>query len=157
VKLVGENEVVSVDGKRGAANRGNKASQQFVASFTKQYAELAARSPVYAELRNLIDLSIAAAYIHDQEYYAKADWKMDAFGDENAFTLETYNVPQTVETAVNAIWRGHTLMTPVGGGVTIEPNEALGFDNLLSDEKGNVAKAREGTSPNLAKGQWWWD
>jgi hypothetical protein len=157
VKLVGENEVVSMDGKRAAANRGNKASQQFVSNFTKLYAELAERSPVYAELRNLVDLSIAAAYIHDEEYYAKADWKMEVFGDESAFTLETFSVPQTVETAVNAIWKGHTLMTPVGGGVTIEPNQALGFDNLLGDEKGKVAKAREGTSPNLAKGQWWWD
>jgi len=157
VKLVGEDEVVSTAGKRQSANRGNKASQQFVASFTKQYAELAERSPVYAELRNLVDLSIVAAYIHDEEYYAKADWKMEVFGDENAFALETYSVPQTVETAVNAIWKGHTLLTPVGGGVTIQPTEALGFDNLLSDEKGSVAKARESTSPNLPKGQWWWD
>ena len=36
-------------------------------AFTKLYPELAARSPVYAELRNMIDLAVAAAYIQKQD------------------------------------------------------------------------------------------
>ena len=126
VKLVGEDEVVTGSGERkAAAGRGNKASQAFVASFTKQYPELAERSPVYAELRNLIDLAIAAAYIQQQDYCEKAGWKMDFFGSEKEFPVEIYDIPKTVESAVNAIWRGNTLMTPVGGGVTIHATEAL--------------------------------
>ena len=63
VKLVGEDELVGANGGRQAAvSRGNRASQAFVLSFTKKYAELAERSPVYAELRNVIDLSVVAAY-----------------------------------------------------------------------------------------------
>jgi hypothetical protein len=158
VKLVGENEVVTGNGERKAAvGHVNRASHDFVVNFTKRYAELAERSPVYAELRNLIDLAVAAAYIQEQGYYEKADWKMPFFGSEKEFTLETYNIPKTVESAVNAIWKGHTLMTPIGGGVTIQPTEALKSDNLLADKKAKVAKAREGVKLNLAKGQWWWD
>ena len=64
VKLVGEDEFVTGSGQRKtAAGHGNKASQAFVTGFTKKYPELAERSPVYAELRNLIDLAVAAAYI----------------------------------------------------------------------------------------------
>ncbi len=157
VKLVGADEMVTSGGERHAANRPNRASRAFVLAFTKQYPELAARSPVYAELRNLIDLAIAAAYIHQQEYYAKAGWAMDYFGSEQAFSIETYNVPQTVETAVNAIWKGHTLMTPVGGGVTIEPVQALDIDNLLHDDQGSVTRLRQTAAPKLNDGQWWWD
>ena len=77
VKLVGEDELVSAEGERQAAGRGDKASQAFVTSFTKIYSELADRSPVYAELRNLIDLAVAAAYIQQQDLYGKAGWKME--------------------------------------------------------------------------------
>ena len=80
VKLVGEDELVTADGGGTAAARGNRASQAFVTSFTKKYSELADRSPVYAELRNLIDLAVAAAYIQQEDYYAKAGWDMGILG-----------------------------------------------------------------------------
>lgn len=158
VKLVGADEVVVASGERKAsAGRANKASQSFVNNFTKSYPELAERSPVYAELRNLVDLSIAAAYIQEQDYYGKAEWKMDLFGSEGTFPIETYDIPKTVESAVNALWKGQTLMTPIGGGVQIEAAQALDSNNQLSDAKSKVAKLRETVKPNLAKGQWWWD
>ena len=157
VKLVGEDELVSAEGQRKAVGRGDKASQAFVTGFTKAYSELAEKSPVYAELRNLIDMSVAAAYIQQQDLYGKAGWKMELLGDENSFSVETYNAPKQVETAVNAIWRGRQLMTPVGGGVEIDALMALAPEKRLADEKGKVAKLREQTKIELPKGHWWWD
>jgi hypothetical protein len=156
VKLVGEDELVSAEGQRQAVGRGDKASQAFVTSFTKQYSELADRSPIYAELRNLIDLAVAAAYMQQHDLYGKAGWRMELLGDEKAYSVEVYNDPKQVATAVNAIWRGHTLMTPVGGGVEISPLAALAPDKRLPDD-GKAAKIRQQTKIELAKGQWWWD
>src|SRR4051794_22470869 len=62
VKLVGEDEAVSKDGSRHTAARSNQASASFVKAFTKVYPQLAQRSPVYAQLRNCIDIAIAAAF-----------------------------------------------------------------------------------------------
>ena len=154
VKLVGEDEVVTGSGERkAAAGRGSKASQAFVASFTKKYPELADRSPVYAELRNLIDLAVAAAYIQQQGYYDKAGWKMEFFGSEKAFPVETYDIPKTVESAVNVISRRATLMSfPVGGGVTIHAAEALESENLLPDKKGTVSKLHAEIKPEPGQG-----
>ena len=157
VKLVGEDEVVTAAGQRKVASRGNKASQAFVTDFTRKYASLADRSPVYAELRNLIDLSIASAYIQQEDLYRKANWQMELFGSEKAYPVERYSIPKTVETAVNAIWKGRRLMTPVGGGVTIHPALALQSDKLLPDQRGKVNELRQKTKIELAKGQWWWD
>ena len=157
VKLIGEDEFVTQSGQRKAASRGDKASQAFVAGFTKKYPELAERSPVYAELRNLVDLAVAAAYIQQQDYYAKAGWEMRFFGNEKAYPVEIYDVPKMVETAVNAVWRGTTLMTPIAGGVAIHAAEALESENLLPDKKGAVSKLHAEIKPELAKGQWWWD
>jgi len=157
VRLVGENEVVSATGERRQAASGSRASQTFVLGFTKRYAELAERSPVYAELRNLIDMSVAAAYIQKEDLYHKAGWTMELLGDERAFSVEVYNAPKQVESAVAAIWKGNTLMTPIGGGVHIEADRALDTENVLADEDGKVGKLRESLQLQLAEGQWWWD
>ncbi len=157
VKLIGADEMVTGSGERKTAARGNRASKEFVLGFTKKYPELAERSPVYAELRNLIDLAVAAAYIQEQDYYTKAGWDMPFLGSEKAYSIEVYDVPKTVESAVNTIGRGNTLGFPVGGGVQIDASEALDSQNLLPDKKEKVAHLRQELKPNLAQGQWWWD
>jgi hypothetical protein len=158
VKLVGEDEMVGADGSRQQAARSDRASQAFVESFTKKYSELAEHSPVYAQLRCLVDMLIASAFIQQQDYYAKANWKAATFNDESKVKVRTYNTPKQVETAVNSLWKGNRLMTPVGGGVEIQADKALDSSKLLPDEAGKVRKQRqEITLQNLAKGQWWWD
>ncbi len=158
VKLVGADEVVGASGQRAKSKTSNGASVSFVNGFTKKYPELAARSPVFAQLRNLIDMSVAAAFIQQNHYYEKAHWNVELFGDEEKFAVETYNAPVEVESAVNSIWKGNQLMTPVGGGVTVRAHEALATDNLLSDDGQKVEKTHQNTTlKGLADGQWWWD
>jgi hypothetical protein len=157
VKLVGEGEQVTAGGGREATGKLDRASQAFVTGFTEKYPELAARAPVYAELRNLIDLSVAAAFIQQEDYYGRAGWNMPLLGDERKFAVETYNTPKQVESAVNALWKGRRLMTPIGGGVTIQPTQAITSANLLRDEAGEVAQTREEVRVTLPEGRWWWD
>ncbi len=158
VKLVGEAEVVSDGGQRSVAKRGNPASQAFVNAFTKVYPKLAERSPVYAQLRNCIDLAVAAAYIRDQDYYSLAKWQPTVFEDEAAYPVETLNPPKQVASAVNSMWKGSMLVTPIGGGVQMRPSEAISSTNLLDDEDQTVAKARtEIDLSHLGADQWWWD
>ena len=86
VKLVGEDELVSGSGRRSAAGTFQQGQPVFVTAFTKKYPEVADRSPIYAELRNLIDLAVVAAHIQQQDYYGKAQWKMEFFGNEKEFS-----------------------------------------------------------------------
>ena len=158
VKLVGADEVVGSDGARAKSKSSNGASVSFVNGFTKKYPELAARSPVFAQLRNLIDMSVAAAFMQQNDYYQKAHWDMDTLGNEEQFPVDTYNAPLEVESAVNSVWKGNQLMTPIGGGVTVRAHEALLPDNLLPDDGNKVDKRhQEVTLQGLAEGQWWWD
>jgi hypothetical protein len=158
VKLVGEDEAVSKDGTRSKAARSNRASDQFVKAFTKIYPKLAEQAPVYAQLRNCIDLAVAAAFIQNQDYYDLAKWTPSVISDEKSFATETLNPPQQVESAVNSIWKGATLVTPIGGGVQIRPTEAVDPTNLLQDDGAKVRDARAGIDlKKLAADQWWWD
>jgi hypothetical protein len=157
VKLVGEDELVSAGGHRSNAGGTSKASQMFTMSFTKHYPELAERSPVYAELRNVIDLSVAAAFIQRENYYHKADWSLPVLGNEESYAVERQPAPRQVESAVTAIWKGNRLTTPIGGGVQIHPDMALSDQNRLSDESGKVSQLRQGVKIDLPPGRWWWE
>ena len=157
VKLVNANELVRADGTRAKAATSDRAGRLFVDSFTKRYAELAKKEPVYAQLKNLIDMLIATAYIQEQDFYAQADWDMEIFGNENMMPVEIYAAPKQVETAVNAIWKNRTLMTPVGGGVHINAREAISAGRVQQDD-GSIQKTHENVElSQLADGQWWWD
>jgi len=158
VQLMSEDQFVQADGARAVSASLDRASQEFVNTFTAKYAELAAKEPVYAQLRNLIDMTIAAAFIQQRDYYGQASWQMTVFGSEARFPVETYPEPKQVETAVNAVWKGNTLMTPVGGGVSIRPLLALASDRIKPDEKGELKALHEQTSIQaLPKDRWWWD
>ena len=158
VKLVGEDEIVRGDGTRQGARKANRASQSFVKAFTKVYPKLAEHSPVFAQLRNCIDLSVAAAFIQHQDYYGLVGWNPDLLRDEEAYAVETYHAPTQVASAVNGMWKGTILMTPIGGGVQIRPTEAIAPTSILEDEEGEIDEARLAVQiAELAEGQWWWD
>ncbi len=158
VKLIGADEMVSSDGTRTQSHGGDGAGKLFVDAFTKKYPDIAAHSPVYGQLRNLIDLAVASAFIQDRGYFAKAGWKMETFASEDKYKVETLQSPKQVESAVAAVWKNNTLMTPIGGGVHIEPLKSLDQSNLLTDDGGKVQNAKDDIKlDNLAKGQWWWD
>ncbi|QDV67595.1 hypothetical protein Poly24_12960 [Rosistilla carotiformis] len=158
VKLIGEGERVGQGGQREASRGVNKASQAYCAEFTEKFEEISRTVVVYAQLRNLIDVSVAAAFIQKQDFYGKSGWEMPVFGSEKAFAVETHTAPVQVETAVNAIWRGNTLMTPLGGGVKLQPRVALNRDRILPDSEGRAAQAHQSQrTDSLKPGQWWWD
>lgn len=160
VKLVGADELVAADGTRHAAGKEDMASVGFTKSFTDKYGQLAAKVPVYAQLRNCIDLAIVAAHIRQSGFADLAGWTMPVFGSEERYAVETRNSPVQVETAVNAIWKGSRLTTPVGGGVNIQAHLALKPEHVLADTSGVLKRTHyttHTTQPKLAPGQWWWD
>ena len=156
VKLCCADEVVMPDGRRLDADKPAGSAKTFADAFTKKYPELAARSPVFGQLRTMIDLAVAAAYMQEHDAYGKAGWAAAKLRDEAVCPIEKYNAPTEVEPAVNVLWKGNRLLTPIGGGVTMYPRMALDAPNLLMDEKGAVTAARTAVA-KLPEGRWWWD
>ena len=158
VKLVGEDEVVTGDGARQQTGRQNRASRKFTESFTRKYAEIARNAPVYGQLRNCVDLLVAAAFIQQNDLYGQAGWDLSVLGNEQAYPVQIYNAPERVAAAVNGVWKNRTFGTPIGGGVQIQAQQALSSENLLADEEGSVQSARDGIDlKELPADKWWWD
>ncbi|MEL7267630.1 MAG: DUF1598 domain-containing protein, partial [Planctomycetota bacterium] len=81
VKLVGAGERVGANGQRTGMGKQNRASKMFTSEFTKRYPQLADRVPVYGQLRNLMDVAIAAAYIQQADFYTQSGWDLGVLGD----------------------------------------------------------------------------
>lgn len=156
VKLVGADEMVASDGTRKEAASSDAASRKFVEGFTKNYEKIADATPVYAELRNLIDMSVVAAFLRESGAYEKLGWDLVYFGNEDRFAIHTESAPKEVESAVSAVWRGNTLMTPIGGGVEIFANRALEQKNLISANDKEVAATQANAEKQLPEEGWWW-
>jgi hypothetical protein len=157
VQLLGEDMALGPDGKLLAAGKTpNKPSRQYTEAFTKKYAEIAARAPVFAQLRNMIDLVVSAAFIREQDYYARADWRPGALADEARLPVETLASPRKVQCVVNAVWKENRLLVPAGG-VGIQPDLALEAARLQADNDGKLQERREKIGSRLPAAQWWWD
>jgi len=157
VRLQTESKLIGPDGQLSSGAPGSRASETFTLGFTQRYPELAEKSPVYAQLRNLIDLTIAAAFIQQQGYAQRAGWKMPVFGDEAALPVCTQAAPRQAAAAVNAAWKGSRLTAAAGGGVSIRPEEALAAERLIADKDGQLAKAHAKVGGGIPADRWWWD
>lgn len=158
VKLSGEDELLNPDGTRRGTGKSSGANRKFVEGFTRRYPDLAKKEPVYAHLRNLIDMTIAAAYIQQQDFYSQAGWNMETFGLEQKFPVEVFNAPTQVEPAINVVLKGSTVYMPIGGGVDIQARRALDSPNLLPDEGERLNDLRSGISVHeLKESDWFWD
>jgi hypothetical protein len=156
VKVVGVEELASDSGERLENASVDPAFRRFTEGFTEKFPELAAKEPLYAQLRNLIDLSIAAAFLQKEDYYGKTGHRFELFISEEALPVEIFHAPKQVDTVVTAVWKGSRLVTPMGGGVCIQPRLALEPDNLLEDEQGQVDARRRSVKLHQ-DGRWWWD
>jgi hypothetical protein len=156
VQLQTEDKVIGPDGVLRGGGPPSKASELFAGAFTKKYVEISDRLPVYAQMRNLFDLGVAAAYIRQQDFYSQCNWQAGTLRDEKALPVETLPSPKKVQCAVNAFWRGNRLLAPAGGGVSASPEEALDPNRLAKDADGKLDGRRKALNTPAAD-SWWWD
>ena len=157
VQLLTEAKMIAERGQLKDTTVSNGASEKFAGDFTRKFPQLAERSPVFAELRNTIDLLVAAAYIQQQAFADKAGWKMTTFASEEALPVATQIAPKQVACAVNAAWRGSRFVAVAGGGVSITPAKAIAAERLLPDKDGKLGALGEDIAKKVPAERWWWD
>ena len=127
-------------------------SELFSQAFTKKYEKIAEASPVFAQLRNAVDLLVIATYFKKESIFEKANWKPTLLLDEEAMPVEIMPAIKKAPCAANAFWKGSRLLAPAGGGVSIKPS--LAFEKVKADDSGSLKRAREAVKPAE---EWWWN
>ena len=150
-----EDEFIGDDGARQMTGAAGEANAAFAREFTAKFEALAAADPVFAELQNVFDLSLAAAIIDAENLGDRAGWDGGAFavgGDYNARTAAEIAV---VDTAVNhRVYRGGAVVVQAAGGVRGDLNRVLADEDVY---KAGLRTDDRLTATPAADGRWWWD
>ena len=159
-QLFSQEELVSATGQRTAAATTRKSTQRFAREFTDQFPKLADTWPVFAELQNLIDLSILAALLTKDQLPEKVGWHMESLLDEQRIPLVTGTVPRQTPSLFTArrATRG-MLIGLVCGGVDIDTVRTLNAIDFRSDEGKRLEGVRQSAlAPQPPEAHpWWWD
>lgn len=157
-KLLTEEEVADVNGNRSSSATINKSAQAFAKLFTEKFPQLADSSPVFAELQNLIDLSLFAALLKHEGLAEKIGWKQALLLDESRLKHPVFDVPKKVPSQVNYRRAGNMVIGQVCGGVVVLPQRS--YEIAVSQSQDSAlgqTRSKVPDSPRFDSHRWWWD
>jgi len=154
----GLNEKITPDGQRIQTGKADPINLMFAANFTANYAELAKRDLVFADLQNVFDLALVAALVRHERLDRKTGWTGGAFAYGGRYEPAGYEPVKTVMSVSNhRVYNGKDVVIQVAGGVRADLMAVVKNDRL------NKTAPRLGTmlstarAPKLPEGRWWWD
>ncbi len=158
VQLMAQEEVVGFQGERSDAAFTRTSTERFAQNFTLKYPELAERSPIFAELQNLIDLAVIAALIRQEQLAQRVGWTLTLFADATSALVPEFPVPREVDSETTSRRASRGMILGLVGGVTINPRsiikEVQTADPSLRLE-GVQTEVRD--RPRSEVHSWWWD
>ena len=159
VKVLSENEHLTAQGQRVHTGESDDLNREFAQNFTEHFEEMAAKYPLYAELRNLFDLALVAALVREEGLAARCGWHMTCFGDPQAYRVELGSAPQKVESVVNyRVINEIHVVAGVSGGVRAQPAALVNRQAIQVESGGALGSRRSAALPKqLPRDAWWWD
>jgi hypothetical protein len=159
VKVLSENELLTERGERVHTGDAKNLNRLFAQSFTKHFEELARKYPIYAELRNVFDLSLVAGLIRQEDLAGQCAWQMTCFGEKGNYVVELGPAPKLVTSVINhRDLDRQRFIVGVSGGVAVDTRQLVRPATFKTETHGLLKAERSGAAPpELAKTAWWWD
>jgi hypothetical protein len=169
VQVLSENEQLAALGKRVHTGQSDPLTKQFADSFTKEYAALVDKYPIYGQLERVFELALALAVIEKQGLPELVGWTPSLLVDGQRLRLPRVAAPRSVETVINhKVIGGRKIIAGISGGVWIDGGKSLtvadaqntASGNLANVRKTPVAMAKPTPGKSVEKAQdivWWWD
>jgi uncharacterized protein DUF1598 len=152
VKCLTAEDTFNGAGQRTQTQQASPTAQRWADNMTAKYEELAAKEPIFAELRNCIDLAVVSALILKENLTARAACELPALLGPKSYRVAQFNVPKQVDSKASAIKKGRNWVITASGGVMIQPWE------ILQAAKTSPKTAAVRTQAITArKHTWWWN
>jgi hypothetical protein len=155
VKCLTAEDTFDAAGQRTSTGKAGPMAQKWADNMTAKYEELAAREPIFAELRNCIDLAVVSALILKENLTERATCELPTLlgkTGEKQFAVAEYSVPKQVDSKATAVKKGRNWVITASGGVMIQPWEMI----QTAQASEQVASAR-GRATASRKNAWWWN
>ena len=154
VKTLTEEQYFNKDGERKSAGKPNKFAKAWADAMTERFDELAAAEPVFRELRNVMDMSVAAAIIEREGLLNQVELNIDriAGNREQLVSLPAWNVPQTVPAQCSFVQLTRSWIVTASGGVQVDSWSIAANAEVVPE----VSKIGMIAMDRTAE-RWWWN
>jgi hypothetical protein len=159
VQVLSENEMLTQLGERIQTGAADELNEQFAHRFTKHFAQLAAKYPIYADLRNVFDLALVAALLVAEDVPNRLDWPAIHFAEAARYRVARGAAPSEVETVINHRVLGQKhIVAGISGGVSADASPYVQKTAIVIDQYGALQAGHTVSGPrDLPHGAWWWD
>lgn len=127
-------------------------ARKWADTMTARYEELSAALPVFAELRNCIDLAVVAALVLKEDLPTVADCDLGLLMDEAKIQVAQYQAAKTVASRASLIRKSGQWIVGVSGGVQVDAWPVL--DRV--EQRPELSETRLASAP-AEDDRWWWD
>jgi hypothetical protein len=139
-------------GSAVSAGKEDPLAKKWADAMTENYAALSKALPIFAELRNCMDLAVISALLVKEDLPAKANCDLSLLLDEKQIAVADYAVPKSVDTRASLIRRGHDWIVSLSGGIQVDSWSVL---NRIETRAELSTTWHDAASVN--PGRWWWD
>ena len=151
VKALTEEGFLAAGGAIAGGGKEDRQGKKWADAFTERYEALSAEMPAFGELRNCMDLAVAAAILLKEDLAARADCDLSLLLDEKRLAIAEFHTPRSVASHASVRAKGRQWIVGISGGVDVNSWEVL--EHVELDER--LATVRE---QGAASGtNWWWD
>jgi hypothetical protein len=151
VKAMTEEEFVASNGAVQSTGKASATAQKWADNMTARYEELAAKEPIFGQLRNCIDLAVVGALIAKHRLTEKAGYSMPILTAAERLPNDEFEAPKQVDSKASFVQKRGSWVISVSGGVLINPwlmlEKPQPSDRLAPVRADATAKGSE----------WWWN
>jgi hypothetical protein len=150
VKTMTEQDLIAADGTASGSKNVNKLAEKWATNMTDKFEELAKEMPVFGDLQNLMDLTVASTLIVQEQLENRSGLELVVLRDQQALSTPVFDAPQTIHPECSFIkGRGGKWVVTASGGVSINAFQIVHDQTVDSSLTEKFASTRSDS--------WWWN
>jgi hypothetical protein len=159
VKTLTETDLVDATGNVQRTGKSEPTARRWAETMTQNFDDLCTEASIFGELRNVMDLAVVAALIHDEQLAERAGCDLASIVGSTqpstqatvAYSPVSFEVPKAVEPQCSFLKKKQGWMVTASGGVEVNPYAVL-QQQVVAEELEQVRSRADAESD-----QWWWN
>ena len=159
VLCLSENQFLDAQAQQVLTGQSEGSNRVFAETFTGHYEQLAAQDPVFGDLKNLFDLALVAAIVHNEGAARRIGWSYGVFSNSGSYLTQRHDAPLEVDSVVNhRVFGGRDIVVQVAGGVRADLSRVFANAKVFREgQRMQSAVDSARSSDDVAPRRWWWD
>jgi hypothetical protein len=152
VKCLTAEDTFDSAGDRTSTDQASPIAQKWADNMTARYEALAAKEPIFAELRNCIDLAVVSALILKEGLIGRSGCELPTLMGAEQYSVAEFSVPKQVHTKATAVKKGRNWVITASGGVMIQP-----WEMIQTAQASDAVGRMRGKAFEARQQSWWWN